>query len=36
MGDTRWNYKADCLEFCNCAYGCSCNFNGCRVWVSSN
>jgi hypothetical protein len=25
---TAWRYTADYLEFCNCAYGCSCNFNG--------
>jgi hypothetical protein len=25
---TKWNYKADYLEFCSCAYGCPCNFNG--------
>jgi hypothetical protein len=25
---TRWHYKADYLELCNCAYGCPCNFNG--------
>src|SRR5437867_6728995 len=24
----KWHYKADYLEFCNCAYGCPCNFNG--------
>lgn len=28
MADTKWHYKADYLEFCNCAYGCPCNFNG--------
>jgi len=26
--DTKWQYKADYLEFCNCAYGCPCNFSG--------
>lgn len=25
---TKWSYKADYLEFCSCAYGCPCNFNG--------
>src|SRR5437870_7397143 len=25
---TKWHYKASYLEFCNCAYGCPCNFNG--------
>ena len=25
---TKWHYKATYLEFCNCAYGCPCNFNG--------
>jgi hypothetical protein len=25
---TKWHYKADYLEMCNCAYGCPCNFNG--------
>ena len=25
---TKWHYTADYLEFCNCAYGCPCNFNG--------
>jgi hypothetical protein len=24
----KWQYKADYLELCNCAYGCPCNFNG--------
>jgi hypothetical protein len=28
MPDTKWHYKADYLEFCSCAYGCPCNFNG--------
>jgi len=28
MPDTKWRYKADYLEFCSCAYGCPCNFNG--------
>ncbi len=28
MADTAWRYKADYLEFCNCAYGCPCNFSG--------
>ena len=32
MADTataaKWHYKASYLEFCNCAYGCPCNFNG--------
>jgi len=28
MPDTKWHYKADYLEFCNCAYGCPCNFSG--------
>jgi len=28
MADTPWHYKADYLEFCSCAYGCPCNFNG--------
>jgi hypothetical protein len=26
--DTRWHYKGTYLEYCNCAYGCPCNFNG--------
>ena len=25
---TKWRYKAEYLEFCSCAYGCPCNFNG--------
>lgn len=25
---TKWKYKAEYLELCNCAYGCPCNFNG--------
>ncbi|MFN2544325.1 MAG: DUF1326 domain-containing protein [Actinomycetota bacterium] len=25
---TKWQYTADYLELCNCAYGCPCNFNG--------
>jgi hypothetical protein len=25
---TKWHYKATYLEYCNCAYGCPCNFNG--------
>jgi hypothetical protein len=25
---TKWHYKGDYLEFCSCAYGCPCNFNG--------
>lgn len=25
---TKWSYTADYLEFCNCAFGCPCNFNG--------
>lgn len=25
---TKWRYKAEYLEFCNCSYGCPCNFNG--------
>ena len=28
MAATKWRYKAEYLEFCNCAYGCPCNFNG--------
>lgn len=28
MADTKWRYKAEYLEFCSCAYGCPCNFNG--------
>ena len=28
MADTKWNYKAEYLEYCSCAYGCPCNFNG--------
>lgn len=28
MPDTKWRYKGEYLEFCNCAYGCPCNFNG--------
>ena len=32
MADTatavKWHYTADYLEFCNCAYGCPCNFSG--------
>jgi hypothetical protein len=28
MADTKWRYKGDYLEFCNCAYGCPCNFSG--------
>lgn len=28
MADTKWHYKGEYLEFCNCAYGCPCNFNG--------
>jgi len=32
MGDTatatKWNYKATYIEYCNCAYGCPCNFSG--------
>ena len=28
MAETPWHYKADYLEFCSCAYGCPCNFNG--------
>lgn len=25
---TKWRYKAEYFEFCNCHYGCPCNFNG--------
>jgi hypothetical protein len=25
---TKWHYTADYLEYCNCAYGCPCNFSG--------
>jgi len=25
---TKWNYKGTYLEYCNCAYGCPCNFSG--------
>src|SRR5947207_15876756 len=32
MADTatavKWQYTADYLEFCNCDYGCTCNFDG--------
>ena len=32
MADTatalKWHYTADYLEYCNCAYGCPCNFSG--------
>lgn len=24
----KWRYRAEYLEFCNCAYGCPCNFSG--------
>lgn len=24
----KWHYTADYLEFCNCDYGCPCNFDG--------
>jgi hypothetical protein len=39
---TKWHYKADYLELCNCAYGCPCNFNGfptsgsCRGVIAMN
>ena len=38
---TKWRYKGEYLEFCNCAYGCPCNFNGfpthgnCRAVVAT-
>lgn len=25
---TKWRYKADYFEYCNCAFGCPCNFSG--------
>jgi hypothetical protein len=25
---TKWHYKGTYLEYCNCAYGCPCNFSG--------
>src|ERR671925_487792 len=25
---TKWHYKGTYLEYCNCAYGCPCNFIG--------
>ena len=32
MADTatavKWSYKGTYLEYCNCAYGCPCNFSG--------
>lgn len=41
---TRWNLKGQGYEFCNCDYGCGCNFGGfpnskdgsCRAFVGLN
>lgn len=27
MASTKWNFEAEYIQSCNCAYGCPCNFN---------